>query len=124
MAWVKAAEVSKTVYTTTISTADATNDALPLVLQDQNGSSIHGSFSISWDFNYKVKDSESGLYKNGKRISSDASAYQYANAHNVVLYLGGCGATAGDVFTVKGSFIYEAEGQTITFAKPQSYLYT
>ena len=124
MAWVKAAEVSKTVYTTTISTADATSDALPLVLQDQNGNSIDGSFSISWDFNYKVKDSESGLYKNGKRISSDTSAYQYANAHNVVLYLGGCGATAGDVFTVKGSFIYEAEGQTITFAKPQSYLYT
>ena len=122
-------DVSAIVYSTVPTNGTDTtapNLELTLKLLDKKGNSINTlGIDTNWDARFKPKDDESGLYRNGTRVSSDSSAYMYADSVNVVLYLNGYGtAYAGDVFTVKGSLYDSTRNQTITFAKPQSYMWS
>lgn len=122
-------DISATVYSTVPTNGTDTaapNQELTLKLLDKEGNSINAlGIDTNWETRFKPKDSESGLYRNGTRVSSDSSAYMYAANVNEVLYLNGYGiAYAGDVFTVKGSLYDSTRNQTITFAKPQSYMWS
>ena len=122
-------DISATVYSTVPTNGTDTaapNQELTLKLLDKEGNSINAlGIDTNWVARFQPKDDESGLYRNGTRVSSDSSAYMYAANVNVVLYLNGYGiAYAGDVFTVKGSLYDSTRNQTITFAKPQSYMWS